>query len=502
MSFTTQMVSFFFSSREREIDRFRRFPAEVQQAQFDKLIAAGRQTLFGRRHGFDTILNVDDFRRQVPVSDYETIKEWINRSRTGEKAVLWPSDIRWYARSSGTTGDQSKYIPVSDDGLSQCHLQGPKDVLGMVAGLYPDSDFLDGKTLTLGGSHRFDPLGGGAQSGDLSAILIENTPAWAAWKRLPKRETALTADFEEKILKICEETVDKKVTAFAGVPSWNLVMVNKILQYTGKSNLSEVWPDLELFIHGGMSFEPYREQYRQLIPSPRMKYVETYNASEGFFGIQDDPGSAAMLLMLDYGVFYEFIPAARADDVSLAVPLEGVRLGENYAVVISTNSGLWRYRIGDTIEFTSLNPFKFRFTGRTKLFINAFGEEIIIDNAEAAMREACLVTGARVTDYTAAPVYMTANEKGAHQWLIEFSTPPADPALFAETLDRKLQEVNSDYQAKRHKDATLHAPVIVPLRCGAFYDWMAERGKLGGQNKVPRLANDRKYADQLLKYKL
>jgi len=341
-------------------------------------------------------------------------------------------------------------------------------------------------------------LGSHAQSGDLSSILIENTPMWALTKRVPKPETALIPDFEEKVRKICEETIDKRVTAFAGVPSWNLVMMNKILEITGKNNLLEVWPDLSYFIHGGMNFEPYREQYEKLIPSPDMRYMETYNASEGFFAIQDDPETNDMLLMLDYGMFYEFLPLKFLDHPEKAIPLAQVKKGVNYALIISNSNGLWRYMIGDTIEFTSLKPHKIRITGRTKLYINTFGEEIIIDNAEKAIHAASKETGSTVQEYTAGPVYMSGRGKGAHEWLIEFSQEPDSLEKFAEILDKTLQELNSDYQAKRSKDTTLYAPLVRSLPAGTFFKWMENRGKVGGQNKVPRLSNDRKFIEALL----
>jgi hypothetical protein len=485
-----------FARRKGRIDRFRRHPHPIQKEQFRRLVRCGSQTAFGRDHGFDRIHTYADFRLRVPIRDYEGLKPYIIRAREGEASVLWPGKTEWFAQSSGTTHDTSKFIPVTRDGLNDNHLRGPKDVMTLFLDRYPESKAYDGKLLTLGGSHRIDPLGDHAQSGDLSSILIEHTPAWARTKRVPRPETALISDFEEKVRRICKETKDANVTAFAGVPSWNLVMLNRILEMTGKNNLLEVWPDLCCFIHGGMSFEPYREQYRQLIPSPDMRYMETYNASEGFFAIQDEE-SGDMLLMLDYGMFYEFLPVKTLDDPSTALPLEEVEPGVNYALIVSNSNGLWRYLIGDTVEFTSVKPYKIRITGRTKLYINAFGEEIIIDNAERAIRAACLATGAAVQDYTAGPVYMSGNDKGAHEWLIEFSQEPDCVQRFAQMLDETLREVNSDYAAKRFKDTTLYAPVVRALPTGTFYRWMESRGKAGGQNKVPRLANDRKYIDAL-----
>jgi hypothetical protein len=498
MSLLSRSAALWLVGRRKQIDRFRTDPAHAQREQFEHLVACGRPTVFGRDHGFETIRSYDDFRRQIPIRDYEGLKPYIDRAREGETSVLWPGTVRWFAKSSGTTNDTSKFIPVTRDGLKDSHLRGPRDVMALFLHLYPYTKAYDGKLLTLGGSHRLDALGEHARSGDLSSILIEHTPRFARAKRVPRPETALIADFEEKVRRICEETCGQRVTAFVGVPSWNLVMMNKILEITGKRNLLEVWPDLCCFVHGGMSFEPYREQYEKLIPSPEMRYMETYNASEGFFAIQDDPESRDMLLMLDYGMFYEFLPVKHLDDPSKALPLWAVERGENYALILSNSNGLWRYLIGDTVEFTSTAPYKIRITGRTKLYINAFGEEVIIDNAERALQAACRATGASVSDYTAGPVYMSGRGKGAHEWLIEFSKEPDDLENFATVLDRTLQEVNSDYAAKRFKDTTLYAPIVRSLPSGTFYQWMERRGRVGGQSKVPRLANDRKYLDALI----
>ena len=499
MPLLTQLVRLFFLRRLREIDRFRSHPAEVQQLQLQKLLRQASATAFGKEYRFDEIRDGRQFGERIPVTDYAAFGSYIDRIRRGENNVTWPTDIRWFAKSSGTTASKSKFIPVSREGLRNCHLRGPMDIVCMVADRYPESRVFSGKTLTLGGSHRLENTGGTAQEGDLSAILIENTPRFGLRMRVPKPETALIADFERKVEAICRETVSQNVTSFAGVPSWNLVMLKKILEYTGKNNILEVWPNMELFAHGGMNFKPYREQYRQIIPSDRMKYIETYNASEGFFAIQDDPATDDMLLMLDYGVYYEFLPMQHLNDPSRAVPLEGVERGVNYALIISTCNGLWRYMIGDTVEFTSLAPYKIKITGRTRHFINAFGEEVIVDNAETALQAACEATGARIADYTAGPVYMTGQSKGSHQWIVEFSVPPADTERFADELDRALQQVNSDYEAKRFKDTTLLRPTLTVAPEGTFYRWMKERGKVGGQNKVPRLYNDRTYIDQLIR---
>ncbi|MBD9238309.1 MAG: hypothetical protein EGR20_26480, partial [Alistipes onderdonkii] len=413
---------------------------------------------------------------------------YIDRIRRGENNVTWPTDIRWFAKSSGTTASKSKFIPVSREGLRNCHLRGPMDIVCMVADRYPESRVFSGKTLTLGGSHRLENTGGTAQEGDLSAILIENTPRFGLRMRVPKPETALIADFERKVEAICRETVSQNVTSFAGVPSWNLVMLKKILEYTGKNNILEVWPNLELFAHGGMNFKPYREQYRRIIPSDRMKYIETYNASEGFFALADDPSRSDMLLMLDYGNFFEF----RSGDT--VVPLEGVECGKVYAMLITSNNGLWRYEIGDTVEFTSTNPYRIRFAGRTRQYINVFGEELIVDNADRALLAACNETGAVVGEYTVAPCYMSLRERGAHEWILEFEREPDSREHFAEALDRELRAVNSDYDAKRR--TTLERQRLTVVGHGRFLAWMRARGK----NKVPRLVNDRRVADEILAF--
>ena len=498
MNIRNRIIDILFCKRRKEIDYFRHHAAEIQFDQLRRLIKYGCDTEFGRDRSFESIDSIEKFQQNVSVCDYDNFSHFIDRTREGESKVIWPTDIKWYAKSSGTTGSNSKFIPVSDQGLWDSHMQGPRDTICIFSALYPDNRVYYGKTLTLGGSHRIEPLGHKAQAGDLSAILIENTPVWANLMRVPKPATALIADFEQKVSAICRETVAQNVTSFAGVPSWNLVLMNKVLEYTGKQNLLEVWPNLELFIHGGMNFKPYAEQYHRLIPSDRMKYMETYNASEGFFAIQDDPSTDDMLLMLDYGIFYEFLPTEHLGDTSKAIPLEDVRTGVNYAMIITTTNGLWRYQIGDTVEFTSTNPYKIRITGRTKLFINAFGEEVIIDNAERALRKACEQTGADIADYTAAPVYMDGKSRGRHQWVIEFRTPPSDMSQFTEQLDKALQSVNSDYEAKRFKNVTLDAPVVTSVPEGTFYQWMKTRGKIGGQNKVPRLYNDRTFVEQLL----
>ena len=490
----------YFSGRLREIDRFRRHPAEVQQKQFEYLLEHGVKTEFGIDTGMRGISTPEQYRSRIPIYDYPTISEFIDRMRRGEKNVLWPEEAKWFAKSSGTTGSKSKFIPVTMEGLRKSHMRGPKDIMAIYCHLYPKSSVVLGKMLTLGGSKKIEREGDSMLSGDLSAILIENTPAIADILRIPDKKTALIPDFDEKVRIIAERSTREDVRSFTGVPSWNLVMLNKILEYTGKKDILEIWPRMELFVHGGMDFRPYEAQYRKIIPSPDMRYMETYNASEGFFAIAEEPGRQDMLLMLDYGTYYEFMPTDRLGDPSAVVPLEGVRPGVNYAMIISTCNGLWRYMIGDTVQFVSTDPYTIKITGRTKHYINAFGEEIVIDNAEAAMLKACEATGAHIADYTAAPVYMEGRSKGAHEWVIEFRTPPDDLGKFAEALDKGLQEVNSDYEAKRFKSTTLTGPRITPVPQGSFEGWLRSQGKIGGQNKVPRLYNDRTYADEIIHF--
>ena len=417
----------------------------------------------------------------------------------GKRTCSGQGMSRWFAKSSGTTNDKSKFIPVSKQSLESIHFRGIKDVFALYLKDNPDSRVLSGKSLTLGGSHQINNLNNKSYYGDLSAILIENTPFWSDFYRTPSVDVALIGEFEEKVERIIEESLHENVTSLAGVPSWLLVLLKKILEHTGKSNILEVWPEMEVFIHGGIKFEPYREQYQKLIPSEGMNFMETYNASEGFFAIQDDPECDDMLLMLDYGIYYEFIPMENFyDENPPALSLSEVELGKNYAMVISTNGGLWRYIIGDTVKFTNRKPYKIKITGRTKQFINAFGEELIVDNAEEALKLATERTNSVILEYSAGPVFMGEDKKGAHQWIIEFEKEPADPELFVSVLDHGLKTLNSDYEAKRHKNLTLERPDLVIARKGLFYTWMKERGKAGGQNKIPRLANERKYLEELL----
>lgn len=463
------------------------------------LLERGSNTEYGRNHLLSPKNSYEEFAKNVPINTYEELKRDIDRMRHGEADVLWPGQVQWYAKSSGTTNDKSKFIPVSAEGLHDIHYQGGKDVVTFYLRNNPNSRLFDGKSLILGGSHSPNYNVDGSLVGDLSAILIENINPLVNLMRVPRKRTALLSDFEVKRDRIAQECLHKNITNISGVPSWMLSVLVRVMELSGKKHLEEVWPNLEVFFHGGIAFTPYRSQYEQLITSSKMHYMETYNASEGFFGIQDDPTDRSMLLMLDYGVFYEFIPleeVGRPD--ATVVPLEGVEIGRNYAMVITTSCGLWRYMIGDTVEFTSKRPYKFIITGRTKYFINAFGEELIMDNAEKGLAYACEKTGAQVLEYTAAPVYMDKNAKCRHQWLIEFSKDPDNLERFAQALDEKLQELNSDYEAKRSHNVTLQHLEVVKAKEGLFNDWLKQKGRLGGQHKVPRLSNSRKNMDELL----
>lgn len=489
----------FFRGRLRELESYAQRGEQMQREVLQFLVDCAKETEFGREHLFNHIKSYDDYVRNVPVNDYETLKGDIDRMRHGEENILWPGLVKWYAKSSGTTNDKSKFIPVTQAGLAHIHYQGPKDCVTFYLRNNPKSRIFDGKSLILGGSHSANYNLPNSLVGDLSAILIENITPMAELFRVPKKATALLSDFEVKRDRIAHETLNKNVTNISGVPSWMLSVLVRIMEITGKKHLQEVWPNLEVFFHGGIAFTPYRSQYEKLITKSDMHYMETYNASEGFFGIQDDPTDKSMLLMVDYDVFYEFIPMDEfGTDNPTIVPLSGIELGKNYAMVISTSCGLWRYIIGDTVSFTSRDPYKFVITGRTKYFINAFGEELVQDNAEKGLAYACQQTGAEVLEYTAAPVYMDDNAKCRHQWLIEFSHEPTNLDEFATLLDRKLQELNSDYEAKRFHDITLQHLEVVKAPTGIFNEWLKSKGKLGGQHKVPRLSNSRRNIDEIL----
>ncbi len=473
-------------------------PVEAQREILQHLVTSAQYTEFGRKYGFSNLFTIKSFKQSVPIHEYEDIKPYVERLMKGEQNLLWNTPITWFAKSSGTTSDKSKFIPISDESLEECHFQGTKDVIALYYNFNPESDVLTGKGLIIGGSHQVNKINEETQYGDLSAVLMQNTPFWGHWLRTPELSVALLDEWETKIEKLAQTTIPENVTSISGVPTWTLVLIKKILEITGKQNLNEVWPNLELYIHGGVSFTPYREQFEKLIGAP-IVYLDLYNASEGFFAAQNNPDEEGMLLFLQHGIFYEFLPVEEyGKDNPQTIGLEEVELNKNYAVVISSNGGLWRYLVGDTITFTSVYPFKVKVSGRIKHFINAFGEEVIIDNSDKAIAAACEKTGAIVNDYTAAPIYFSDEGNGGHEWLIEFEDQPADINLFTYELDSALKNVNSDYEAKRHKDIALKMPVVRALRKGVFEEWLRSKGKLGGQHKVPRLSNDRKYIEEIM----
>lgn len=480
------------------MELFLKYPIDVQQELLLRLVDTAKFTMLGKKYDFQTIYDYKTFAERVPIHKYETIEPLIERTRKGEQQLFWPSQIQWFAKSSGTTNAKSKYIPVSNEALENCHLKAGKDMLALYINNNEDAGLFNGRGLRLGGSSAIYE-DNNSYFGDLSAIIIENMPFWADFSSSPKTEVALMGEWETKMDAIVNETIHENITSLVGVPSWMLALLNAVLEKTGKKNILEVWPNLEVYFHGGVNFNPYREQYKKLIPKKDFKYYETYNASEGFFAIQDQNNCDDLLLMLDYGIFYEFIPmdSYQGED-SVAIPLDQVVLDKNYAMVITTNSGLWRYLIGDTVKFVSLAPFKIRVTGRTKHYINAFGEELIIENAEDALNQVCKKTKAQIIDYTAAPIFMDGKTKGAHEWLIEFKQPPASIEYFTELLDNALKAINSDYESKRYHDMTLTMPKVRQAESGLFYKWLKMKGKLGGQHKVPRLSNDRVLIDELL----
>ena len=474
------------------------YPVTAQRNVLQDLVTQAQSTEFGRKYWFSKLFTVKDFKNMVPIHEYDDIKPYILRMMNGEENVLWNTPINWFAKSSGTTSDKSKFIPISDESFKENHFKGSKDVLTNYYENFPDSDLLTGKSLVVGGSHQVNALNDAVQYGDLSAVLMQNTPFWGNWIRTPELRIALIDEWESKIEKLAQNTINENVTSLAGVPTWTIVLIKRILELSGKKNLKEVWPNLELYIHGGVSFTPYREQIQRLIGAP-INYLEMYNASEGFFAAQNMPDDNGMLLFADHGIFYEFMPVEEyGKDDSKTYGLDRVELNKNYAIIISTNGGLWRYLLGDTIQFTSLRPFKIKVTGRLKHYMNAFGEEVIVDNSDKAIAAAAAKTNAIVSDYTAAPVFFSENENGAHEWLIEFDKLPENIDEFTEALDAALKSVNSDYEAKRYKNIALRMPIVHILRGGTFRQWLKKRGKLGGQHKVPRLSNDRHFIEEIL----
>ncbi|WP_028787802.1 GH3 auxin-responsive promoter family protein [Terrimonas ferruginea] len=498
MSLLSPAISSLARMRLWRIEAWKNNPVDAQREVLQDLVTSAQYTEFGRKYKFSELFTVKAFKEAVPVHEYDDLKPYIERIMQGEQYILWNSPVNWFAKSSGTSSDKSKFIPLSEESLQDCHYKGAKDVLTMYYQFNPESALLTGKGLVLGGSHNINPMNSEAQYGDLSAVLLQNSPFWAHWLRTPDLSIALMDEWESKIEKLAESTIKENVTSISGVPTWTLVLFRRILEITGKSCIADVWPALELYMHGGVSFTPYREQFAKLI-GKNINYLEMYNASEGFFAAQERPGDDGMLLFTDHGIFMEFMPVSEyGKKHPQTLSLNDVEVGKNYALIISTNGGLWRYILGDTIQFVSTKPYRVRVSGRLKHYINAFGEEVIVDNTDKAIAEACRATGAVVNDYTAAPVYFSDGANGAHEWLIEFEKNPENLEAFVTELDKALQSINSDYEAKRHKSIALRMPVVHALEKGTFANWLRHRGKLGGQHKVPRLSNERKYLEEIL----
>jgi len=484
--------------RHWRIEQWIQQPFSAQREVLQDLVTHGQYTEIGRKYNMNKLFNVREFKKAVPIHTYEDLKPYIERLMAGEQNLLWNTPVNWFAKSSGTTSDKSKFIPITEESLHDCHYQAAKDVLTLYYNFNPDSDLLTGKGLVIGGSHQISNINEDAMYGDLSAVLLQNAPFWGQWLRTPELSIALLDEWENKIEMLAQSTMIENVTSISGVPTWTLVLIKRILEISGKQTLKEVWPHLELYIHGGVSFTPYKDQFKKLIGED-IHYLDMYNASEGFFSAQDNPNEDGMLLFLNHGIFYEFMPVEEyGKDDPQTVGLKDVTLGKNYALVISTNGGLWRYLVGDTIQFTSLEPFRIKVSGRLKHYMNAFGEEVIVDNTDKAIAIACEKCNAIVNDYTAAPVYFSEESNGAHEWLIEFEQEPDNLQRFSYELDCGLKSINSDYEAKRHKDIALRMPVVTALKKGVFTEWLRSKGKLGGQHKIPRLSNDRTYLEEIL----
>lgn len=491
------IISWVIKKRINRINNFVKFPIKTQKELLKYLIKKSENTIWGKKHNFKEIKTYKDFNKNVPVQGYEDIKLNIDLIKKGTKNLFWPTKIFSFAKSSGTTGDKSKYIPITKESLNKCHLRAGQDLLSIYVNNFPKTKIFSGKSLMIGGSNEIERKSK-ISSGDLSSILIDNLPIWTQLISTPKKEIALLSNWEEKIEKIISEVIYKDVRSISGVPSWTILLLEKILEKTKKKKIIEIWPNLELFMHGGISIEPYKNSFEKII-GKNINYIEIYNASEGFFAIQNDINENDLLLMLDYGIFYEFIPIENNKETSSIIPLEKVKKNKNYAMVISTNGGLWRYKIGDTVKFTSINPYKIIITGRTKHYINAFGEEIMVHNTDLAIKIASEKTKSVVKEYTVAPKFLN-NYSGCHEWIIEFEINPKNINEFITILDLKLQEINSDYEAKRSKDLLLKKPEVHVACKNFFYEWLKKRDKLGGQNKIPRLQNNRVQIDELLNF--
>ncbi len=500
MKLLSPAISSLARMRLWRIEGWKSNPQDAQREVLQDLVTSAQYTEFGRKYNFSQLFNIKSFKQAVPIQEYNDLKPYIQRTMGGEQNLLWNTPVYWFAKSSGTTSDKSKFIPVTEESLQDCHYKAAKDVLTMYYQNNPESELLTGKGLVIGGSHTINKVNHEAQFGDLSAVLLQNSPFWGHWLRTPDLSIALMDEWESKIEKLAASTIKENVTSISGVPTWTLVLFKRILEITGKQNMSEVWPSLELYMHGGVSFTPYKEQFKKIIGKD-IRYLEMYNASEGFFAAQENANDEGMLLFTDHGIFMEFMPVSEyGKDDPQTIGLPDVEIGKNYAPVISTNGGLWRYLLGDTIQFTSVQPYRIIVSGRLKHFINAFGEEVIVDNTDKAIAIASEKTGAVVNDYTAAPVYFSDASNGAHEWLIEFEKLPENINAFTEALDDSLKHINSDYEAKRHKNIALSAPVVNAVEKGLFNKWLHQKGKLGGQHKVPRLSNERTLIDEIKKF--
>lgn len=499
MEIINSVFSWFIKKRIHQMELFMKYPINVQHELLYRLLLEAKNTEWGKQHDYQNIKNYHDFINKVPLQSYEDIEPYVSRIKQGEQNILWHSEIKWFAKSSGTATGKSKFIPVSKESLENCHYKGGKDLLAIYHHNHPNSKLILGKTLVVGGSSKLNQFNGDSYFGDLSAIIMKNFPFWVEIRRVPELAIALMEEWEEKIEKMAISTSKEDVSNISGVPSWTLILLKRILELNKTDNLLDIWPNLELYMHGGINFSPYQAQFEKIIPSKNMNYYENYNASEGYFGIQDQAKVKEMLLMLDYGIFYEFIPVEHSEESNpKTYPLEEVELNKIYEMVISTNAGLWRYRLGDTVQITSIAPFRIKVAGRTKHFINAFGEELMIHNAEKAIAIACEKTDAIINEFTAAPVYFESKKSGKHQWLIEFEKTPDNLSLFAAILDEELKNLNSDYEAKRHKDMILSPPELIPIAKGTFHQWLKSKNKLGGQHKIPRLSNNRSFVEEML----
>jgi len=500
MKLISPTISRFARIRHYRIEQWINNPIATQRDVLQDLVTHGQFAEIGRHYGFDKLFNIRDFKKTIPISEYDDIKPYVERLMQGENNLLWNTPVNWFAKSSGTTSDKSKFIPITEESLNNCHYQASKDVLTMYYNYNPDSDLLTGRGLVIGGSHQMSLINDDIQYGDLSAVLLQNAPMWASWIRTPDLAIALLDEWEDKLEQLAQSTIEENVTSISGVPTWTLLLIKRILQITGKETLKEVWPNLELYIHGGVSFVPYKEQFQRLVGGD-VKYMEIYNASEGFFAAQDSPDADGMLLLLQHGIFYEFMPIEEYGSATpKTIGLKDVEIGKQYALVVTTNGGLWRYLVGDTIQFTTTYPFRIKVSGRIKHFMNAFGEEVMVDNSDKAIAMASKKEGVVVSDYTAAPVYFSESKNGCHEWLIEFEKDSVNLPEFAYELDCALKSVNSDYEAKRHKDIALGMPIVRALPRNTFNNWLYSKGKLGGQHKIPRLSNDRKIIEEILKF--